>query len=575
MRDLWRLLGLFRPYAGWIALGILLSLATLVANVALMAVAAWFIASMAIAGAAGVSMNYFTPAAIIRACAIVRTGGRYAERLVTHEATLRLLAGLRVWLYEHLEPLAPAGLRHYHSGDLLSRIRADIDTLDNLYLRVLAPTVTAILGALIFLLFLLAHDPRFALILASFLFLAGVAVPWLVRRLGEGPGRRVVALASDLRATAVDSIQGLAELEVYGAADRHAERIATLGRRLADEQQRLAGIRGLSQGALGLSANLAMWLFVWTAIPLVQDGSIPPPDLALLALFTLAAFESVVPLPAAFQALGETRTAARRILEIADAKPRVADPARPAAMPRGFSIAFRGVHFTYPDAERPALAGIHLDLPERKRIAILGPSGSGKTTLVNLLLRFWAPQAGHIEIGGEDIERLAGEEVRRRIAVAAQRVHLFTGSIRDNLRLADPAASQARLEQACRTAELHAFIQSQPDGYDTEVGEGGVALSGGQARRLAIARALLKDAPILVLDEPTEGLDRPTARSLMRNLAARSPERSLLLITHRPEGLEYMDEVLVLAAGRIADRGDFVPLAARPATAEPEPYGSS
>lgn len=575
MRDLWRLLGLFRPYAGWIGLGILLSLATLVANVALMAVAAWFIASMAIAGAAGVSMNYFTPAAIIRACAIVRTVGRYAERLVTHEATLRLLAGLRVWLYEHLEPLAPAGLRHYHSGDLLSRIRADIDTLDNLYLRVLAPTVTAILGALIFLLFLLAHDPRFALILASFLFLAGVAVPWLVRHLGEGPGRRVVALASDLRATAVDGIQGLAELEVYGAADRHAERIATLGRRLADEQQRLAGIRGLSQGALGLSANLAMWLLVWTAIPLVQDGSIPPPDLALLALFTLAAFESVVPLPAAFQALGETKTAARRILEIADAKPRVADPARPAPMPQGYAIAFRGVHFTYPDADRPALAGIDLDLPEGKRIAILGPSGSGKTTLVHLVLRFWAPQAGHIEIGGEAIERLAGEDVRRRIAVAAQHVHLFTGSIRDNLRLADPAASQARLEQACRTAELHAFIQSQPDGYDTEVGEGGVALSGGQARRLAIARALLKDAPILVLDEPTEGLDGPTARSLMRNLAALGRDRSLLLITHRPEGLEQMDAILVLAGGRIGDRGEYGRLAERPATVLPNPVGPS
>ena len=561
MKDLRQLLVLLRPYWTWIAMGILLSLVTLIANVTLMAVSGWFIASMAVAGAAGVSMNYFTPAALIRACAILRTAGRYGERLITHEATLCLLSALRVWFYQRLEPLAPARLQHYRSGDLLSRIRADIDTLDNFYLRTLAPTLTAALGGLAFVLFLLRYDARLALILMAFLFIAGVAVPWLVQSLGEAPGRRVVALKSDLRAATIDGVQGLAELQAYGAAGTQAQHIRTLSRGLAQEQRRLSRLNGLSQGALGLSANLALWLTVWTAIALVQHGDMPPPDLAMLALLTLAVFESVAPLPAAFQALGETRAAARRVMEIVDAEPQVREPADPAPLPVGFAVRFQGVHFTYPGSDRPALSAIDLQCPEGARVAIVGPTGSGKTTLVNLLLRFWAPDRGRITLGGTDIAELAGEELRRRIALVSQHTHLFTGTVRENLLLANPEANAAQLEQACRVAEIHDFVLSQPEGYDTQVGEAGLALSGGQARRLAIARALLKDAPILILDEPTEGLDPPTARALMGTLDRLMAGRSVLLITHRPEGLELMDQLLVLDRGQAVARG------------HPEPWG--
>jgi len=272
----------------------------------------------------------------------------------------------------------------------------------------------------------------------------------------------------------------------------------------------------------------------------------------MLAMFALAAFEAVAPLPAAFQSLGKTRAATRRVLEILDAEPLVVEPTAPAPPPKGFAIAFEKVSFTYPGAQRPALNGIDLQWPEGAKIALLGPTGAGKTTLVNLLLRFWPPDRGRITLGGTDIAALGGEEVRRHIAVVSQHTHLFSGTIRENLLLADPAASQQRLEQACRSAELHGFIAAQPEGYETQVGESGVALSGGQARRLAIARALLKDAPILVLDEPTEGLDGPTAQALMHTLHGLMDERTVLLITHRPEGLEDMDRILVLDQGSLS-----------------------
>jgi len=546
MRDLWRLLRLFRPYAGWLALGILTSLATLLANVTLMAVSGWFIASMAIAGAAQVSMNYFTPAALIRGSAILRTGGRYAERLVTHEATLRLLSGLRVWFYQHLEPLAPARLQGYRSGDLLSRIRTDIDTLDHFYLRILVPTVTAILGSVIMLLFLSLYHPMLAVILAGFLLATGVLVPALTHRLGDRPGRRKLELQTQLRIASVDGIQGMAELQVYGSEQSRSALMDALSTDLAREQRQLAALSGLSQGAVGLAANLAMWLILWTAIPMVQDGSLARPELAMLALFTLAAFEAVIPLPAAFQALGETRSAAARVFDIIDAQPIVDEPDAPSPEPKKFDLCFENVSYRYPGATEPALSAVDVSLSEGQRLAVVGPSGAGKSTLVQLLLRFRAPDQGRILLGGHDLSYFKGEDLRRHMAVVSQQTHLFTGTLRENLKLANPNAPQDAIEQACRTAQIHDFIAGQPDGYDTWVGEAGLTLSGGQARRIAIARALLKDAPILVLDEPTEGLDNPNAEAVLQSVDRLMKGRTVLIITHRRDALCAVDQVLDL-----------------------------
>lgn len=551
---------MLRPYRDWMLLGLLAALVTLLANVALMAVSGWFIASMAVAGATGAAMNYFTPAALIRASAIGRTGGRYVERLVTHEATLRLLAGLRVWFYSHLEPLAPARLQEVHSGDLLSRIRADIDALDNLYVRILVPVAVASVSLTLFLAFLVRFDTALALVTVGMMLLAGVIGPLWAMRVGEAPGRQLVETQAALRTAAVDGVQGMAEILAYGAAEAQAEHLRRLSLELTRDQDRMSRYTGISQGAVGLAANLALWMLLWLGIPLVSQGRIAPPELAMLALFTLASFEAVAPLPQAFQHLGGTLAAARRLFTIVDAPPAVREPEGPSPAVGRFDLQLVGVWFTYPGGGRPALDGIDLSLPQGRRLAVVGATGAGKSTLINLILRFWEPDRGEIRLGGHPLRAFRGEDLRRRIAVISQRTHLFNASIRENLLLANPSASQGALEQACAAAQIHDFIASLPEGYDTWVGETGVRLSGGQARRIAIARALLKDAPILLLDEPTEGVDAPNEQALMAGMDRLMRGRTVLLITHRRVGLDRMDEIIMLDRGRVIASGSYTDL---------------
>ncbi|HPE60273.1 MAG TPA: thiol reductant ABC exporter subunit CydC [Thiolinea sp.] len=540
MKDLLRLLQLFRPYRGQLALGLLLALLTLLANIGLLALSGWFITAMALAGAAGVSMNYFTPAALIRLMAIVRTAGRYGERLVTHDLTLRVLAELRVRFYRSIEPLAPAVLEQWHSGDLLSRIRADIDRLDAVLLRLLLPVLVALIGGSLIVLTLLWFHPLLALAELVLLLLAGVLMPWVLNRLGRIPAAALVETRARLRSALVTDLQGMGELLVFGAAEAHARQLEALSTTLATQQQRMARLQGWAQGALELGARLALWSVLVLGIPLLHQQQITPPELIMLSLLALAGFEAILPLPLAFQSLGETLAAARRIFALADTLPAVTEPEQPRLLQTPLNISIRQLGFRYHPDAIPVLRDFSLELPAGTQQVITGPSGTGKSTLISLLLRFRAPDSGELLLNGHAISEYDSEAVRAQIAVAPQHNHLFNASIRDNLRLARPEATPAQLEQACEQAGLLDFIHSQPDGFDTWCGETGLSLSGGQARRLAVARALLKDAPVLVLDEPTEGLDATTARQLLRQVREHASHhgKSLLLITHRLQGLE-------------------------------------
>ncbi|KAA3628061.1 MAG: thiol reductant ABC exporter subunit CydC [Proteobacteria bacterium] len=550
-----RLLTPVRRYTAWLAFGLLAALATLVANVGLMAISGWFIAAMAVAGSSGAAINYFTPAAFIRAFAMLRTGGRYVERLVVHEATFRVLGELRVWFFEHLEPLAPARLSLSRDGDLLSRVRADIDSLENLYARLLVPTAVALLGIAATGAFMLRYDAALALVTLAGLMTAGFVVPYTGWRFGSRPAARQVGIAANLRTALVDSLQGMRELSVFGGQARSRRRVAELDTLWVAEQRRLSNLRGLTNAAIELASNVTLLGGLIVAVPLVGNGTLSGPELAMAALFILAAFESVSPLPQAFTLLGETTASAQRLFEVVDSKPMVTDPCSPPLRVHGLDIELESVGFRYRAGGDRALDGVTFAIHEGERVAIIGPSGSGKSSIVNLLLRFWDYQEGSIRLGGRELRDYCADDVRSQFSVVSQYDHLFNTTIRENLLVAAPRAGRDALERACRNARIHDAITAMPAGYDTLVGEGGAQLSGGESRRLIVARALLRNAPLLVLDEPTEGLDSATAASLTSTLDKLMRGRTVILITHRACDLQCVDRIVMLEHGTVTDTG--------------------
>ncbi|KQV70362.1 thiol reductant ABC exporter subunit CydC [Rhizobium sp. Root1220] len=551
MRDILRLLRLFGPYRAWIAAGIGLSVVVALSNVALLALSGWFIASMALSGLGNQMFNFFTPAAAIRGLAITRTVARYLERVVTHEATLRLLSELRVWFYGRLEPLAPAGLQFYRGSDLLSRLRADIDSLDNFYLRILAPVVSAAICVVALLAAVSFISPKVAFINGLGLLMAGIALPLLAQWSGRGPGARLVTTRAALRAAVTDSCRGAGELRVYGAVGRQGVHLEELAHALIADQRRLVRIKGLFSGLSTLAAQISMWGALIVIIPVIHAGTLPPADLALVAFFVLSSFDTIAPLPTAFQSLGETLAAARRIFEIADAEPAAVEPQPATALPTRFDIEASALRMRYSHDAAWALDGVSFHLPQGGALGIVGPSGSGKSSLLNVLLRFWDYQGGEVTVGGVPLQLLGGEQVRTLYAVVAQQSHLFNASIRDNLLLARPAATEEELREALRRAAVLDEVLAFPRGLDTYVGEAGARLSGGQMRRITIARAFLKDAPILLLDEPTEGLDARSEQLVLQALKQLMRDRTTLVITHHPEVLTLVDQVLALREERL------------------------
>jgi thiol reductant ABC exporter CydC subunit len=544
----------------------LLGALTIGNGIGLLAASAWIIASAALHPSVAVLQVAIVG---VRVFGLGRGLFRYLERLVTHDVTFRLLAHLRVTFYTAIEPLAPARLLAYRSGDLLGRVTSDIAALESFYVRAVAPPLTALLVAAGMGWFMAGYHPSLAVALLGFLLLGGVGAPMLIRGVSRAPGQRVVTARAELSAVLVDGIQGLADLLALGAAGRQIERVRAAQGRLAASQWRLALIGGLQSALMLLAANLGMWTILTLAIPRALDGV----ALAVLTLAALACFEAVQPLPLAAQHLESHLQAARRLFELVDAPPEVIAPAHPAPPPTDFALEIQNLTFTYPNSYHGArstprslhstLHALSLTLPPGKRLAIVGPSGAGKTTLVNLLLRFWEADRGQILLGGRPLCDYSPDDLRRRMAVISQHTYLFNATLRDNLLLARPDAAQAEIEQAARQAQIQAFIAGLPQGYDTWVGEHGLRLSGGERQRLAIARALLKDAPLLILDEPTANLDPLTERGVLEAIHTLMQGRSTFWITHRLAGMDRMDEIVVLDRGRVIERGQHRDLLAQ------------
>ena len=548
MGELIRILAIARQQWFWIVSGILLGIVVVIANGLLMAISGWFIASMAVTAITGASFNYIIPAAAIRAFALLRTVGRYVERLVTHEAGFRVLEILRVLFFRRLEPLAPAGIERFTSGDVAGRLRSDVDALESLYLRIILPLVTG--GcAIVLAAFFVAYWCRSAA-LALFICLlgSGLLLPLLARRLATGPGQRATELSGELRVAVTEGLQGAEELLLLGAVEMQASRVETLSQQLVARQQQLARINALTMAGGILCAGLGLTAILMLAGPIVARNDLDGPLLVMLLLFAAASFEAAAGMPTALQLVPGCRESIRRIRELADAPHPVPEPEMPAAVPDAFGIVIRDLSFAYNPA-RPVLKNFSLQINQGERVAIAGPSGCGKSSIAEILTRF-RPYQGNITIGGVELNSLASDDLLRLIAAVPQRPHLFNSSIRENILLANPQATDEDLHRALEDAALTQWVASLPEGLETRVGEGGSAVSGGEARRIALARALVKDAPIVILDEPTEGLDLVSERLVVARLAARLQGKTVLIITHRPTCLGLADRVVWMTPSR-------------------------
>lgn len=543
MRELFRIAFVGRGLWGWMLVGIVASSAVIAANSLLMAISGWFIASMAVAGVAKSSFNYFVPSAAIRLFAIGRTVGRYLERLLTHGAALRLLSQLRVWLFLKFAPLSPGVLEKYSGGELSARFRGDIDSLESLYIRIIAPLSTGLLTICAATVFVAVWCASAAAALLVFLVISGVILPLAAQRLAEVHARASTRLSGDLRRVVTDGLEGGDELLLLDAMELHCQRVEKISADLISEQNGQAVKVALMSAANVLAAGAGVTAVLLLSSRAVISGGLPGPDLVMLLLFAAAAFESAGGMAAAMMHYPAAAESARRILEIAEAANPVGEPSEAAAVPAEFSIYGTKVQFSY--GNNVVLRDFDLDLPFGSRVALIGRSGSGKSSLVEILLRF-REYSGSIVLGGRELREYGADELRRSIAALPQEPHIFNTTIRENIILSNPEASAEEIAGVVHTAVLDEWLERLPDGLETRTGEGGREISGGEARRIALARTLLKDVPLYILDEPTEGLDSATEAKLLERLDRRLQGRSLLLITHRPEPLGIVDRIVRL-----------------------------
>lgn len=562
-----RLLALAAPERGRFAAACALGVLASVSVVALMAASAWLISAAALQPPL-VQLSLAIVA--VRAFALGRATFRYVERLVSHDVAFRLLARLRARFYRHLEPLAPAGLPAFRRGDLLARLVDDVDALQDLPLRVLQPAATAAAAAAVAVGLVALLLPSAALVLAAALLVAATAVPVVTAWAGRRAEARVAGARAELADEVVALFHAQPDLIAFDAVQDRLDRVDSRDRELTALARRGAAATGLGAGLAALCAGVAVWGALVTAVPAVREGRLDGVALAVVVLVPLAAFESAALLPGALLALARVRGSGERVLAVVDRNPPVPEPAEPAPLPAAerWAVSLRGVSARWPDGDPDAPAaieGIDLDLPPGRRVAIVGASGAGKTTLAAVLLRFVDLTAGSYTLAGCDARAVPSDDVRRVVGLCAQDAHVFDSTIRENLRLARPAADEAALRDALRRARLLHWVDGLPDGLDTAVGRHGARISAGERQRLALARALLADFPVLVLDEPTAHLDPPTADALTEDLLDATVGRTTVLITHRYAGLDRVDEVIVLDRGRVVERGTATELGARAA----------
>jgi len=554
MTNFIRLLKLCRPHAGMLLLGALLSTLTVLANIGLLAISGWFLAAMAAAGIASVHMNYFTPAGVIRFLAIVRTASRYGERLITHNATFLLLSEIRVRAFKTLSQLNNVDLAMSRSADLVNRMQNDVDALDAFYLNVLLPLIVAVFGIPIIMLFMSAYNPNVALVCFTALMIVGVIVPSYLGAKFSKTATHEREQSALLRAQLSETLQGSRELMLYQASAKLLAKCDASSELYNQQLHKRHSAIANSNGLTLLITQLTMLSSIVILIPLISSNQVANVELAMMSLFVLASFETVLNLPNAFIQLPNTLSAAARIFELED---KLTSPPLTAAVTvnkQPLGLSFSNIDYRYND-QTHALKKVNLTISAKQKVALVGPSGSGKTTLINLLTGLWPTQNGQVKLhtleDSIDIDTLSIDNRFDLLTILAQHHYIFDGSLAENLRYAQPNATDDMLMKVCEQAQLGSWLSQLPSGLNTRLGTAGRAVSQGQARRIAIAQALLRDSPIMVLDEPTESLDNHTKHQVINTIMDVMADKTIITITHDPALLDSMDKVIWLEEGAI------------------------
>ncbi|GAA0515252.1 cysteine/glutathione ABC transporter ATP-binding protein/permease CydC [Tatumella terrea] len=560
MKTLLPFLRLWKRHGFLLGLGLVLALLTLLASISLLTLSGWFLAASAVAGTAGLySFNYMLPAAGVRGAAIIRTVARYFERLVSHDGTFRVLQHLRVYTFSKLFPLSPAGLLPFNQGDLLNRFVADVDHLDHLYLRVLSPLAGALCVIIVVTFGLSFLNLPLALVAGLVMLLTLLLLPPLFYHLGKGSGEAMALTQASYRRQLTRWLSSMAELKIYQHTQRWQQQLTATGQSIYQAERQQQSLNAASQSLLMFITGLTVCLILGLGSLLLNSASADPTWLALFTFCILAAFESLGPVAAAFLHISKVMVAASRLSEILGQTPPVQFPQKIVADNHpGIAVRITGLGFSYPGQPRSVINGLNLSVAQGEKIALLGFTGCGKSTLLQLLTRAADPAQGEIFFNQSPLPQWDEASLRRRTSVVTQRVSVFNQTLRDNLRLAAPDSSDAALVDVLQQTGLEKLLEN--DGLNRWLGEGGRTLSGGELRRLAIARALLHRGDLWLLDEPTEGLDATTEQHILALLARVTRDKTVIMVTHRLTGLAAMDRVCVMENGHIIEQGDTATL---------------
>lgn len=554
MRTILRLASFFKPFWKMVVVSVLSGTATIVCGIGLLGSSAYLLSMAALQPSISILQVSIVG---VRFFGLSRGIFRYLERLSSHAVNLRIVSALRAWFFEALEPLAPARLMEFGSGDVLDRAVGDIEILENFYVRVFAPLITAGLITFGMGIFIGSFEPQLGWMLVLGLLMSEVFLPFGLLFGLKKTGRELIGQRAEMSKLVVEFSQAMGELVILDQTSMQKIKILHAENNTGRSQMHLNNLNGLFNGLLVLVTGLTIWVMLQVGIPLVENGVLDGVDLAVVILASIASFETASPLITGSGLMEANLTAARRLFKLVDTRPAVEECSNPRSLPLQNRLEMSQVSFGYGMESQKVLQDFCLVIEPGKRIAIVGESGAGKTSVINLLLRFWQKSSGKILLGDVEIEELKIEDVRSRLSVVTNPGWIMWGSVRQNLLIASQNATDEQCFSALEKAGLAEWILKQAKGLDTLIGERGMTLSGGERQRLMVARMILQNAPIVLLDEPTDGLDAITEETVLETLFEVTQGKCSLWLMHRLRGIERMDEIIVLRDGRIIERGSF------------------